>query len=48
MLASVPDLEEAVPGSRATRHAVGGHADAAHPVVVTRQHSWSTAEKKSC
>lgn len=44
VLASVPDLEEAVPRTCATRHAIGGHADAAHPVVMAGQHSWSTAE----
>lgn len=33
----VPNLEEAVPGPCRHCHAVVGHAQAAHPVVVTRQ-----------
>jgi len=41
--ASVPYLEEAVPGSCAARHAVWIHANAAHSVVVTSQHAWTTA-----
>lgn len=33
----VPNLEEAVPGPCCHCHAVVGHTQAAHPVVVTRQ-----------
>ena len=35
----VPDLEEAVPGAGADRHAVLGDAQTADPVVVAGQHS---------
>lgn len=35
--ALVPNLEEAVPGPCCHCHAVVGHTQAAHPVVVTRQ-----------
>ena len=44
--ASVPYLEEAVPGPRATRHSIGGHSDTAHSVVVPGQHSWATTQKR--
>lgn len=38
--ASVPQFEEAVPGSCADAHTVIGDAGAAHPVVMTGQHTW--------
>lgn len=38
--ASVPQFEEAVPGSCADAHAVLGDAGAAHPVVMARQYAW--------
>lgn len=40
--ASVPDLEEAVPGSCAARHAICRYSNTAHSVVVTSQSSWTT------
>lgn len=43
--ASIPYLEEAVPGSCATRHPIRGHSDTAHAVVVTSQHPWTTAQE---
>lgn len=43
---SVPYLQEAVPGSRANSHAIWGHSDAAHPVIVTSQDSWITPPPK--
>lgn len=44
--ASVPYLEEAVPGPRATRHPVRRYSDTAHSVVMAGQHSWTTTQGK--
>lgn len=40
---SVPDLEEAVPGACGHGHAVVGHAQAAHAVVMAGQHACNIA-----
>ncbi|KAF0036782.1 hypothetical protein F2P81_012094 [Scophthalmus maximus] len=42
----VPDLEEAVPGPCRHCHAVVGHTQAAHPVIVTGQDTYG--EKAEC
>lgn len=44
--ASVPQFEEAVPGSCADAHAILGDAGAAHPVVVAGEHTWKRRERK--
>lgn len=38
--ASVPDLEEAVPGPRGHSHPIIGHTQAADTVVVPSQDTW--------
>lgn len=38
--ASVPQFEEAVPGSCADAQSICRDAGAAHPVVMAREHTW--------
>ena len=44
---SVPDLEETVPRSGTHCHAVLGHAQTAHSVVMTGEHTWNRKNRFS-
>lgn len=47
LLASVPNLEEAVPGASGNSHAICCHPQAAHSVVMARKDSYGGEEERS-